>query len=92
MHKNNDPMSLVEKAKKVILKKKYRSTPIGVTKEQRMELSLAYIRGEIAQTQASKVIWPGKTTTGLVTMFYCFLAHGIRDAYEAGLLQIKKKP
>ncbi len=70
--------SLVDKAKGLTRKPKVVTTPAE------RELALAWLRGEVTLSQASRVLHPGKPASG--TALYRF-AVCFRDEYRAGRLK-----
>ncbi len=80
--------SIVDRARKISLRDSIDNAVDSCTKEERVDLVLAYLRGEVRQGQIVKVVWPGRKQSSMSTSFYSFIVHGVKDAYEFGKIKI----
>lgn len=71
---------LLDKAKAV--KENRGGRPSIVADDDRMELALAWVKGEVSLTQIMAAI--GRPST---SNFYALMAVGLREAYRKGLLK-----
>lgn len=75
-------MSLLEQAKQITKGKK----SVNVSTEDHIQLSVAFVAGEITLTQLASVVWPDKEPKDVTSRVYVFVATGLRRAYEAGFI------
>lgn len=52
------------------------------------DIAVAWLKGEVRQSQISKTIWPDKMLGSTATLVYCFLNRSIREAYRQGKIKI----